>query len=322
MELESSQKGQDKIASENVIPLEPLEEALISQAAVVSDRLDVTSRDDAWLNALVQRIRTTYFADVPQVYPIVAHFGRRAHRRFGSIGARNHTSILRLNGLLADPEVPLYVLEAVIAHELAHYAHGFGSGLTRRHAAPHRGGVVDKELEQRGLALVAERAKAWIEREWEAFYQSRCADLLHEAQAKQKATEALWREFLAAAGRRTLADIEQEMGYLAARIGFFGPLPKVEWLYATQKQKAPSYWLPKRQVLHLHGLLADRRVPDYFVQFQIAYWLTRQKEGAKWSAIQPKLWEAGLRSITQQALDWRHRWNLFVMKHHPQKKAK
>ncbi|CCW36330.1 hypothetical protein CTKA_01558 [Chthonomonas calidirosea] len=322
MEDESRRTNQKKAASKDVIPLEPLEEVLISEAVVISDRLDVTSRDDTWLNALVNQIRTTYFADVVQTYPIVAHFGRRAHRRFGSIGARNHTSILRLNGLLADPAVPLYVVEAVIAHELAHYAHGFGSGSKQRYAAPHRGGVVDKELEQRGLAPLADRAKAWIESEWEAFYQSRCADLLRAAHVKQKANEVLWQEFLAAPGRRTLADIQEEMADLAARVGFFRPLPKVDWLFATQRQKAPSYWQSKQQVLHLHGLLADRRVPNYFVQFQIAYWLVRQKEGAPWSAIQPKLWEAGLRSVTQQALNWRPRWSLFVQRYHPHKKAK
>lgn len=287
-------------------------EAVVSQVITTA-----FPRNDAWLQEFVDRVRTTYFADVPHAYPIVAKFGRRAHRRFGSIGARNRQSVLRVNGLLADPQVPLYVVEAVVAHELAHYAHGFGSGLDRRYKAPHRGGVVDAELEQRGLGTTLRAAKMWIEQEWEAFYLQRCVDLVKQAQQRQQGAAERWLRFFAAENRRTLAEIEALIFQIAAKVGFWGPIPKLEWLHATRKQCAPSYWHPNKQVLQLHGLLADRRVPNYYIEFELAYWLVRWSMGSSWERIQPKLWEAGLRLATQRALDWRPKWRLFLKQHHP-----
>src|SRR5205814_1734563 len=82
------------------------------------------------------------FPDVQQGYPITTRFGIRARNRFGSIGAQDKKTIIMVNRLFADPCVPTFVVDGTLVHELAHYAHGFGSGLPKLYSDPHRGGVV------------------------------------------------------------------------------------------------------------------------------------------------------------------------------------
>ena len=89
-------------------------------------------RTDAWLTERVRLLREHHFADVPQGYPIVTRFSTRAKYRLGCICARNSTALIQVNRLYADPFVPVYVVDGTLAHELAHYAHGFGSGLPQR----------------------------------------------------------------------------------------------------------------------------------------------------------------------------------------------
>src|SRR5438067_1493992 len=56
-----------------------------------------------------------------------------------------------INSLLALPEAPHCLTLITVAHELVHYWHGFGSPLPRRYQHPHRGGIVTRELKERGL---------------------------------------------------------------------------------------------------------------------------------------------------------------------------
>ncbi|HEV2471285.1 MAG TPA: hypothetical protein VGS41_01385, partial [Chthonomonadales bacterium] len=105
-----------------------------------------TERTEAWAAARLQALWVGHFSDVAKGFPITTVFARRALHRFGSITARNGRTIITLNRLFADPAVPEYVVDGTIAHELAHYAHGFGSGLPRLYRDPHRGGVVENEL--------------------------------------------------------------------------------------------------------------------------------------------------------------------------------
>ncbi len=123
-----------------------------------SDRGPVLVRDAEWLAERVRLLWENHFADVPTGFPITTRFGTRAQYRFGSISAQNGKTLILLNRLFADPFVPTFVVDATLAHELAHYAHGFGSGLPRLYAHAHRGGVVDKELEKRGLGELSARA--------------------------------------------------------------------------------------------------------------------------------------------------------------------
>jgi hypothetical protein len=277
-------------------------------------------RDDAWLAERVDLLRKVHFADVPQGYPIVTRFGTRARFRFGSIAARDGQTIILVNQLFADPYVPTYVVDGTLAHELAHYAHGFGSGLPRLYRDAHRGGVVDRELEKRGLGDVNARAEQWRKAYWDAFYDAQCGDLVARRSAKAGDAAARWQTFLAHPERRTEAELQarlllqaQLFGYISDRLPF-----QVEWLHATRRQTAPSYWFARERVLRLHGLLADRRLPGLLLDFELAYWMARMTVGESWQSIHASLCRVQLADTASEALNWRkRRWPAFLDRHHP-----
>jgi hypothetical protein len=79
-------------------------------------------------------------------------------------------SFIGVNALLQHRFVPEYVLITTIAHEMVHYAHGFGSPLPRPYVHPHANNVVNNELEKRGIGNYVQQCDAWIDKEWFAFY--------------------------------------------------------------------------------------------------------------------------------------------------------
>jgi hypothetical protein len=292
----------------------------------MSDSLDMGEqgaavRDVRWLEERVRLLRENHFADVAQGYPIVVRFGTRAQRRFGSITSRNGVSHIMVNLLYANPEVPVYVVDETLAHELAHYAHGFGSGLPRLYEDPHRGGVVDKELVKRGLGEVHLKAKAWRETHWGNVYDQCCEDLVQRRAAKTELTNEMWETFLSTSGQRTQEDLEGRLALLAPRLGYDPKLGlpfTVEWLRATTRQSTPSYYVSKTRTVQVHGLLADRRVPSTTLDFELAYWLARQAFGSSWKSIHAALCAAKLDRMADEALKWRKgRWPAFCKRHHP-----
>jgi hypothetical protein len=121
----------------------------------------------------LNEIWQAYFADVPRVNQIEIAYGQPWKRRLGLIRLSQDAliSFIGINALLQLPQVPEYILTATIAHELAHYAHGFGSPLPRLHRHPHANNVVKRELESRGLGEILDHCDAWIDREWFPFYE-------------------------------------------------------------------------------------------------------------------------------------------------------
>src|SRR5947209_5320989 len=102
------------------------EEHVEEAGSVVVPPLNKNSwRNDAWLKDRVRLLWEMHFSDVPTGFPIVASFGTRAKYRFGSIMARNATTLITVNQLFRDPYVPTYVFDGTLVHGLAHYAHGF-----------------------------------------------------------------------------------------------------------------------------------------------------------------------------------------------------
>ncbi len=131
-----------------------------------------SQRDHAWLQQLLDDIWDEYFADVPQENDVRIVFGRRARRRLGSISldpANPHVSIITMNGLFKLPEVPQFVIEATLVHELTHYAHGFNSPLAQAQQHPHAGGVMRREFDERGLLSLYKQQKAWLKANWTTF---------------------------------------------------------------------------------------------------------------------------------------------------------
>ena len=81
-------------------------------------------------------------------------------------------SFIGINSLLQHVEVPDVVLIVTIAHELVHYAHGFGSPLPQLYNHPHANNVVDIELERRGLGDALSECNSWIDEQWYDFYKA------------------------------------------------------------------------------------------------------------------------------------------------------
>jgi len=117
-----------------------------------------------------------YFPDVPVENRVLIGFGRKAQRRLGSIRRINirkernsFDTLILINGYFKNLMIPEYVLDATIAHELAHYAQGFSSPLPRLSRFPHRGGSVDNELENRNLSCLVEKELSWLNKHWDKF---------------------------------------------------------------------------------------------------------------------------------------------------------
>ncbi len=119
-----------------------------------------------------------YFPEVPIQNRVLIGFGRKAEKRLGSIrriniSGKRFDTLIMINGYFKDRKIPQYVVDATIAHELAHYAQGFSSPLPRLSRFPHRGGMVDKELERRGLNWLVEKELAWLNQNWDRFLQKK-----------------------------------------------------------------------------------------------------------------------------------------------------
>ena len=149
-------------------------------------------RDHQWLEAKLQHLLKTYFADMPLTNPLEIKWGREAKYRFGSIrlegksrrfirlrgfggflnkrielqenskGETPKKSIITVTSMFADEKVPVGVIEYTICHELCHYAHGFSSTNKRMFKHPHHGGVINKELKERKAEHLIPVYRKWL----------------------------------------------------------------------------------------------------------------------------------------------------------------
>lgn len=133
-------------------------------------------RNNTYLKEKLDQIWEKFFADVPRSNHVQICFGRKAGKRLGSIrkvikneNRNNFDTLIYINGHFKDEFIPTFVIDATIAHELCHYAHGFSSPLPQLSKFPHRGDIVDKELEQRGLKPLEELEQKWLNRHWTKF---------------------------------------------------------------------------------------------------------------------------------------------------------
>jgi len=135
-------------------------------------------RDDKWLFEKLDEVWDNYFPDVPQDNDVRIVWGRRARTRLGSIKAgeqrgRHRETIITINSLFKDQKIPEYVVLGTVAHELAHYTHGFHSPLEQKFATPHAGGIIHKEMNERGLGPLYKKQKKWLKENWRDYVSSK-----------------------------------------------------------------------------------------------------------------------------------------------------
>jgi hypothetical protein len=277
-------------------------------------------RDNAWLQARLQTLWDTYYSDGRRGYPIAVHFGPRARYRYGSIysiGAQCH---ILINRLFAHPDVPEYVIDATLVHELAHYVHGFGSGLPKLYSHPHRGGVVDAEMERRGCTHLEELAGKWRREHWPAFYTAQSGDAVKKRCDRERRNLTRWEMYLATPDFRTAESLRERLEALSKRFGFETPPFTAEWLTASVRHSGLSYRYERESRVCLHGTLADSAAPDCVVDYELSYWLAVEKVGSHWSQVEAALKEAGVWSNAQRAIQWRRKvWANYYLAAHPLK---
>lgn len=121
-------------------------------------------RNDLWLLSRLDFIWSKYFDDIHQKNRVYIKFGRFAKYRLGSIRLKNKTkdSLITITSMFKNLSIPQEVVDHTIGHELVHYAHGFSSVHPRLHRYPHAGGVVKREMSERGMGYLYEAYKEWI----------------------------------------------------------------------------------------------------------------------------------------------------------------
>ncbi|MCR4305795.1 MAG: hypothetical protein NUV73_01795 [Candidatus Daviesbacteria bacterium] len=122
------------------------------------------TRDNNWLLSRLDYLWTKYFADTPQTNKVFIRFGRYAKYRLGSIKLNRKTkaSFITITAMFKDSNIPAEVVDHTIGHELTHYAHGFSSTQPRLHKYPHAGGVVKREMTERGMGYLHRAYQAWV----------------------------------------------------------------------------------------------------------------------------------------------------------------
>jgi len=83
--------------------------------------------------------------------------------------SKQNPTIITINGLFKDKFVPEFIIDSVIAHEMVHYAHGFASPHEKKYATPHAGGIIKKEMAERGLEDLFILQKKWLKKNWKDF---------------------------------------------------------------------------------------------------------------------------------------------------------
>lgn len=121
-------------------------------------------RTNNWLLSRLDHLWTAHFSDVPQTNKVFIRFGRNSKYRLGSIKLDRKTkaSLITITSMFKDAEIPAEVVDHTIGHELTHYAHGFSSTQPRLHRYPHAGGVVKREMTERGMAHLHKAYQEWI----------------------------------------------------------------------------------------------------------------------------------------------------------------
>ena len=127
---------------------------------------------DKYLNSKAASLIRENFPERGVTNLLVVKWGRRWRNTLGHIKPLENAefgSVIEINSLMKSTEVPDFVVDAVLMHELVHYFQGFGSNHNRKSKHPHKGGVVDKELARLGWEEIADQSDKWIKANWHEY---------------------------------------------------------------------------------------------------------------------------------------------------------
>lgn len=127
-------------------------------------------RDNNFLTQRLSQIWSLLFEDTPKLNNVVIKFKGSWKNKFGHIKKLGKDTEIAINNLFKNEIVPEYIIDITIAHELIHYMHGFNSPIKRKYKHPHKGGIVTKELKNRGFLSMLKREKLFVKKEWPKIY--------------------------------------------------------------------------------------------------------------------------------------------------------
>lgn len=153
-------------------------------------------RDQRWLEQMLDFVWSNHFADVERINEVRIKYGRKAKRRLGSIGLDqkdNNVSVITINSIYQDLEIPQHVIIATIVHEMTHYAHGFNSLHQQKQRHPHRGGVIKREFAERGLEEMYLAQKQWLDDNWVRIIEKHFgADNVYKPRTRNQKVKVPW----------------------------------------------------------------------------------------------------------------------------------
>ncbi len=136
-------------------------------------------RDDEWLAERLSKIWELLFPDIERLNNVVIRFKGKWKNKFGHIKRlKNKDTEIAINGLFQHESIPEYIIDTTIAHELTHYSHGFNSPHKQRYKHPHAGGVVTRELRNRGFGHMMAKEREFLQRQWLPIFKTLCPEKL------------------------------------------------------------------------------------------------------------------------------------------------
>jgi hypothetical protein len=134
-------------------------------------------RDDEWLAQRMNQIWELLFPEVDRMNNVVIRFKGKWKNKFGHIKRlKNKDTEIAINGLFKHEQVPEYMIDTTIAHELIHYWHGFNSPYTQKYKHPHAGGIVTREMKNRGFGHMIAKEREFVKRQWMPIYNTLCPE--------------------------------------------------------------------------------------------------------------------------------------------------
>jgi len=145
-------------------------------------------RDDLWLKQRLDHIWELLFPEVERLNTVQVSFKGKWKNKFGHIKSVGKDSEIVVNSLFQNEEIPEYIIDITLAHELTHYMHGFNSPHKKKYRHPHAGGIVTRELRSRGFGHMLTLEKEFVQKEWFPLYNK-----LNPSKKKKMALFNFWR---------------------------------------------------------------------------------------------------------------------------------